>query len=283
MKKIFITVTTLLFLLTSCGQVENNRATDQRPKGEKPPTEEVEMTIAAVTDEEAVELIRSFIAEKLDDNAFSGLYLVHEPFTHFVILIQELYSHQDVAAELEEYSKQTGSSEGEYRVKLKPATYSYQTLEKVAKQLNASHEELIVTERKVLSFGINEMENRIDLYVSALEDVNEELIAEITGGSEGLIKIEEGVMGSVDENGLPTGEPYIVGQIMEVSEEQNLVLLIDDQIYVSINSATVIKDNKGNTIGVEQLNVSDIVVVWTDGGILESLPASGYAVAIQLQ
>ncbi|KAB2328690.1 DUF3221 domain-containing protein [Cytobacillus depressus] len=283
MKRI-IFFTLVAFVLSACGQGEKNTITKDEPSEEQPsPIEEVEVTIAAVTDEEAVELIRSYIAEELDNNAYSGLYLAHEPYKHFVILIQDLYPLQEVAASLENFSKQIGRSEGEYRVKLKPATYSYQTLEKVANRLSASHEEIIDTERRVLSIGINEVENRIDLYVSTREDLNEELIDEITAGIEGIVRIEEGVMGSVDDNGLPTAEPYIVGTIMEKNEAENIVFLIEDQIYVSVNSATVIKDIKGNTIGEEQLNVGDRVTVWTDGSILESLPASGYAVAIQLQ
>lgn len=274
----------VVFVLSACGQGEKNTISKDGSSEELPlPNEEVEVTIPAVTDEEAVELIRSFVAEKLDNTAYSGLYLAHEPYKHFVIMIQDLHPLQEAAVSLENYSKQNGRSEGGYRVKLKPATYSYQTLEKVANQLSASHEDIIHSERQVFEFGINEIENRIDLYVSAREDLNEELIAEITAGIEGIVRIEEGVMSSLDENGIPTAEPYIVGRIMEINQAENLVFLIEDQIYVSANNATVIKDNKGNTIGVEQLNVGDEVSVWTDGGILESLPASGYAVAIQLQ
>ncbi|MFC7684903.1 DUF3221 domain-containing protein [Ureibacillus sp. GCM10028918] len=283
MKRIILLMVVAL-VLTACGQGKSNTLSKKNPNEELPASiEEVEITIAATTDEEAVQLIRSYVADELEEKAYSGLYLEHEPFKHFVILIQELYPLEDVADDIGKYSLQMGKGEGEYRVKLKSATFSYLTLEKVANQLNTSHEALIVTERPVLSFGINEMENRIDLYVSNREDLNEELLAEITVGNEGIVRIEEGVMGSVDEQGIPTAQPYIVGNIMEEKEAENLVFLIDNQIYVLVNSATVIKDQNGNTIGAEQLNVGDKVAVWTDGGIEESLPASGYAVAIQLQ
>lgn len=283
MKK-FIYFILVAFVLSACGQGEKNTISKDGPSGEQPaPVEEVEVTIAATTDEEAVELIRNYVAEELEKNAYSGLYMENEPSKHFVVLIQELYSLQEVAAGLESYSRQVDGSERGYRVKLKSATYSYQTLEKVSNQLSAAHEELIVTERQVLSFGINEKENRIDLYVSAREDLNEELITEITAENEGIVRIEEGVMGSVDDNGLPTAEAYIVGTIMEEQEGDNLVFLIENQIYVLVNNATVIRDQNGNIIEAAQLKVGDKVAVWTDGQILESLPASGYAVAIQLQ
>lgn len=278
LKKIYYLIL-VVCILTACGKGEQNISSGGQPK----PIEEVEITIAATTDDEAVEMIRSYVTDELDDSAYSGLYLAHEPFKHFVILIQDLYPLEEVADGLENYSKLNGKSDGEYRVKLKPATYSYQILEKVANQLSAAHEELIVTERQVLSFSINEYENRIDLYVSAREDLNEKLISEITAGLDGIIRIEEGVMSSVDDHGLPTTKPYIIGTVKEKSDSENLFFLIDNQINVSVNSETVIRDNNGNTIKAEQLNVGDEVAVWIDGTILESLPASGYAVAIQLQ
>jgi hypothetical protein len=283
MKKPFF-IMLVVFILTACGQGEKNTVSNDEHSGEQPQQiKGIDVTISAITDDEAFELIRSYIAEELDNNTYSGLYLAHEPFNHFVILIKESYSLQEVATDLEDYSKQMGRSEGEYHIKLKPATYSYQTLEKIANQLSASHEEIIKTERQVFSLSINEIENRIDLYVSAREDLNEELLADITDGMEGIIWIEEGVMSSVDDNGLPTEKPYIVGKIMETNKAENLVFLIEDQIYVSVNRATVIKDNNGNTIAAEELNLGDTVAVWTDGAISESLPASGYAVAIQIQ
>lgn len=279
-----LSILLIAMILSACGQGEIKTPSNSgSTTGSQPPLKEIDLMIAAETDDEAFEILNKFIAEELAREAFSGIYLEHEPNKHFNILIQEAYPLREVASTLEQYLEKSGKSDGDYPAKLKQAIYSYDTLEKVANELSAYREELIVSDRPVYSFSTNIKENYIELYISSRADLNEELLAEITAGMEGIIQIEEGVMGSVDENGLPTAEPYIVGTIEEKIGEEHNSFLIDDQIFVSVDNATVLKDQEGNTIDAHQFNVGDEVAVWIDGMILESMPAQGYAVAIQLQ
>ncbi|RXJ04408.1 hypothetical protein DS745_03210 [Anaerobacillus alkaliphilus] len=230
-----------------------------------------------VPEGDAVDIIRDFVANELDELAFSGLYLAHDPHMHVVLLVQEDYYDEDLRERIVAFAESKGSDNLEFEIK--PAKYSYQTLDTIMNKLNESYQQLLVTERQVLSFGIDEMENRIFMDVSTKADLNLDLLSEITGGNDEIIHIKEGIMSAVDENGLPIAEPFITGIVMEIDE--NGRILIDDQIYFSINDATVIRDHSGAELEVDDIKVGDQVMAWSDGMILHSLPAQGYAVAIK--
>jgi hypothetical protein len=267
----------VIFLgLIGCGQgIDGDKKTGY--PGEQ---SEFEVKIPVSSEDEAVRVVRDFAASQLNELAFSGLYLHHDPSTHVVMLIQEDYFNEDVAHQLVAFAEKNASASGsEFMITLKPAQFSYLTLEKITSELLNSLDDLLMN-RKVFSMGIDEMENRIDLFVSTKADLNLELLNEILEGNEEIINITEGLMSSVDDNGVPTADPYIVGKIMSIEGSS---LLIEDQIYFSVDEATLILDSLGKTIEMKDLTVGDTVAAWTDGHILESFPAQGYALVIQVQ
>ncbi len=268
----YLLILILSVTLVACGQTpqqeEPRTGYERSPDGGQ---------VISVPEGDAVGIIRDFVATELDQMAFSGLYLAHEPQTHVVLLVQEDYYDENLRDRIIAFSE--GNTSGEFLFEVKTAKYSYQTLETIMNKLNESHQDLLVTERKVLSFGIDEIENRIYMEVSTKADLNFELLSEITGGNDEIIHINEGIMSSVDENGLPVAEPYITGTVKRIDESGRI--LIEDQIYFSINEATVIRDHNGAELDVNDIKVGDQVMAWSDGMILDSLPAQGYAVAIK--
>lgn len=277
MKKILVGLIMLILFLVGCGQGSNL----ERTTGYEGNESSFEVKIPVTSEEDAVRVIRDFISSELEEAAYSGLYLDHDPNTHLVVLIQEQYFNHDLLNKLKTFAKKTSTNNSrELLIKLKPAKHSYQVLETIMNKLNASYEDILVTNRRVLSFGINEMENRIDLYVSTKADLNEEFLNEITGGNDDILNITEGLLGNIDDDGVPTADPYIEGTIMDYDKEQRR-FLVEDQIYFTIDDGTIFKDLHGNTMNEIDLQEGDEVVVWTDGPILESFPAQGYAVVIQ--
>lgn len=278
MKKIITYyIITILFLgLAACGQGQ----TSDTKQGDPEITSSYEIKIPAISDEEAVKFIREFVAEKLDEHAYSGLYLEHEPTPHLIVLIQQDHLNQVVVEQLKDYSNQYRDGDPNYVIKLKPATYSYLTLEAVTDQLSRKKEELTKHHGKVLSYGINEIDNRVDVHVSKKADLNQEILNELTEGDSSIIYVTEGVTGNVDQHGIPLEKPYIVGTIMELNEETR-TWLIDDQIYFSIDDGTLLLDEQGSPLEETDFHVGDQVKAWADGAILESLPAQGYAAVIQ--
>lgn len=276
MKKILVGSIMLIVLLVGCGQGSNLEGTTGYEGNEN----SYEVSIPVKSEDDAVQVIRDFISSELEEVAYSGLYLDHDPKTHLVVLIQEQYFNRDLANKLLAFAEENSNNNSKFLIKLKPAKHSYQSLESVMNKLNASYEDILVTDRRVLSFGINEIENRIDLYVSTKADLNEELLKEITDGYDDILTITEGLLGNIDDDGVPTADPYIEGIIMNFDKEQRR-FLVEDQIYFTIDDGTIFKDFQGNTINEMELQEGDEVVVWTDGPILESFPAQGYAVVIQ--
>ncbi|MCT8138400.1 hypothetical protein H1D32_11955 [Anaerobacillus sp. CMMVII] len=275
--KYFLIATLAFLTLVGCGQ---GTETDLRTGYEKQQNE-YQVEIPVGSEDEAVRVVQNFISSELVEAAYSGLYLEQDPKTHVVVLIQEQFLNQELVNQFLAFvEKNSSSSSSKFLVELKAAKHSYVTMETIMNKLNESSEEILVTDRKVLSFGINEIENRIDLYVSTRADLNEELLNEITEGYEDILEITEGLMSDVDDHGLPTADPYIVGEIMEV-DSGNRRILIEDQIYFSINDATIIIDSQGEKLLETDLQEGDEVAVWTDGAILSSLPAQGYAVVIE--
>jgi hypothetical protein len=275
----YFMIAIMFLVLVGCGQGNQSKEVDNKTGYEKE-LSSFEVKIPVFSEDEAVRVVRDFISSELDEMAFSGLYLDHDPKTHLVILIQEEYLNEDIAANLLAFAEKNGKTDSKFLIELKPAKHSYHTLDTIMNKLNDSHQDLFVTDRRVLSFGMNEMENRIDLHVSTKADLNLELLHEITAGDESIIHITEGILSSVDDNGIPTDEPYIIGKIMKLDKESRRIL-VEDQIYFTIDDVTIIKDSDGHPIEEASLQVGDEVKVWTDGAILESLPAQGYAVVIQ--
>ncbi|MFN7250339.1 MAG: hypothetical protein ACK4M9_06035 [Anaerobacillus sp.] len=272
----YLLIIVMFFGLIGCGQGNEGDKKTGYPGAQS----EYEVKIPVRSEDEAVRVVRDFAASELNELAYSGLYLLHDPSTHVVMLIQEDYFNEEVANQLVAFAEKNGSASGsEFMITLKPAQFSYKTLETITNELLNSLDDLL-TNRKVFSMGIDEMENRIDLFVSTKADLNLDLLNEIIEGNEAILNITEGLMSSVDDNGVPTADPYIVGKIMSIEGSS---LLIEDQIYFSVDEATLILDSQGKTIEMKDLNVGDTVAAWTDGHILESFPAQGYALVIQVQ
>lgn len=137
-------------------------------------------------------MLQAFIAEELEEEAYSGLYIEHDPETHFVLLVQEAYDLGEMTERLSEYAGHE-DSDATFAVRLKSAVHSFAKLNAILDELNESYEQLSTGPRPVQVISLNEKENYIEIHVSTREDLNEELIDEITGGDETIIVITEGL------------------------------------------------------------------------------------------
>jgi hypothetical protein len=78
-------------------------------------------------------------------------------------------------------------------------------------------------------------------------------------------------------NKLPTTEPYIFGEIKNLTETG---MLIDDHIDVNIEKAIIFNENE-DKIEFNQLKVGDRVAVWICCDVVESYPLQGTADYVQ--
>ena len=86
-----------------------------------------------------------------------------------------------------------------------------------------------------------------------------------------------------------SGDAHHVGEILKKSKSRILVEEVLSnygqplsQVWVTINSETVMLDSEGNQIEINGLKKGQLVEVWNDGRILESYPAQTNAIKIKL-
>ncbi|WP_100372201.1 DUF3221 domain-containing protein [Bacillus sp. FJAT-45037] len=272
----------LLLITSACGQGASPSSQDA--DSAEPSITNEEWLIAADNEEQAVALIRSFVDAELATEAYSGLYLEWEPHKHFVVLIQEDENVNEVGERLEQFSYEEMGDEGQFPVRLIPATYSYQELDDVVSKITQSSDMLMVNGQHILSWGVMEKENHVELQVPSKEGVDLNVLNKIIDDRHDILHLREGVMEELDEDGLPTVEPNRRGVILEVNEEvdNGIVIFIEEELYASIDSFTVLKTEHGEDLSLHELEVGQEVTVWIDGAMEASLPSSGYAAAILL-
>ncbi len=270
-------------LITACGTkpISSSDSMDI-PVKQSPERPEEETAIIYATDlEEASILLNTFIQEKLSADQFGGFYLDQNKEKRFVLQVTNEANVDEIAQTLTEFSKERvkGGAAKEKLVHFERVTYSYQFLEQAQTDLLEQGERFLNGERPIWGAGIDVWKNKVNLNVTLKNDLNLEEIESYFGTLD-FLEIHEGPLAEMTDGHppIPKVEPFESGKIKKI-DVKNKTILIEDQIYISTNYATIV-DEEGE-INFSDLKLDDYVHAWIEGGVLESFPAKGEAIFIQ--
>lgn len=266
-------------IIAACGtEAENTGGQKKDNQLEK----QKEVHLQASSTEHASILLNQFIDEELQDEEYGGLYLDQERDQAFVLQLTKETDVDRATQELEQFfsEMEEGSSTTTTTVYIDQVTYSYAFLTRSQQDLHEQSELFLTGEQPIWGSSVNVWTNQLDVDVSRKSDLDLEAMRTYFGNLD-FLKIREGSLANMtgDDPAIPSSEPSESGRIKEINNETKTIL-IEDQLYASTEFATIV-DEKGEIL-FPDLKVGDYVNVWLEGGILESLPAQGSAVFIQV-
>lgn len=239
----------------------------------------VSIKVTAADEAEAISKVRSFIAREVSLETYGGIYVDPTSNNQVVLLIQEDTDKKDIARQIEEtlYDGQSAIS-----VLVKSSEHHQQKLSDVAREIRKEPSKFLKKKGEIISVAINIRENRIDIVVPNSTDVNMDALNDLVKDDTSLVVVIEGERNTVDENGNPLSDPYAIGNITLIEYKKNQ-LTVNKNIPIIVNSETIIKNSKDETIQLADLKKGDKISVWLSSPASMNSASKGLATLIKVK